>query len=317
MSNPKRILIIKTGAAGDVVRTSCLLPVLKDDFVTWITDSSCVPLFPAEGYPHLKIYAIQDIPESLLSEKFHLVLSLEEDEFCAKLASSADTQKLTGIFWSDGISYTKDSSGWFDMSLVSVFGKDIANEKKKANLFSYPELLYAMVGLPFNGEPYQIYQPAAEKNRNLIGIEKTAGRRWPNKNWAGYDKLNDILRSMGYETVFFERKNSLRDYMAEINRCSLIVSGDTLAMHLALAYRIPCVALFNCTSPAEIYDYQLLEKIVSPELNEFFYSTHYQAEAIKAIELSTVLKAILNNWFIHYPEPGQTKAQTAFSGFQP
>ena len=44
-------------------------------------------------------------------------------------------------------------------------------------------------------------------------------------------------------------------------------------MHFALGTGTPCVTLFTCTSPWEIYDYGIQKKIVSPLLERVFLQT--------------------------------------------
>jgi hypothetical protein len=64
-------------------------------------------------------------------------------------------------------------------------------------------------------------------------------------------------------------------------------------MHFALGTRTPCVTLFTCTSPWEIYDYGVQEKIVSPLLEEFFYKRGYDERATTAISLDEVFEAVM------------------------
>jgi hypothetical protein len=59
-------------------------------------------------------------------------------------------------------------------------------------------------------------------------------------------------------------------------------------MHFALGTGTPCVTLFTCTSPWEIYDYGLQTKIVSPLLAEFFYKRGFDIRATTAISLDEV-----------------------------
>jgi heptosyltransferase II len=56
---------------------------------------------------------------------------------------------------------------------------------------------------------------------------------------------------------------------------------------------VPGVALFNCTSPWEIYDYGILTKLVSPLLSEFFYKREFDPRAATAIAREDVLHAVL------------------------
>ena len=138
-------------------------------------------------------------------------------------------------------------------------------------------------------EKYCIY-----KNENiltkkkLVGIEKRSGNRWPNKFWSGYDQLAKNLSEQGFEIKILSQQNSIQKYLDDILTCSFIISGDTLAMHVALAYNKPCIAIFNCTSPQEIYDYGILKKIISPLLKEVFYQTDFNEKAINAIKIEEV-----------------------------
>ena len=63
-------------------------------------------------------------------------------------------------------------------------------------------------------------------------------------------------------------------------------------MHLALGVGTPCVSIFNCTSPWEIYDYGIQTKLVSPLLGEFFYKRGFDPRAATAIPLEAVIEAV-------------------------
>jgi hypothetical protein len=64
-------------------------------------------------------------------------------------------------------------------------------------------------------------------------------------------------------------------------------------MHLALGTETPCVSIFTCTSPWEIYDYGVQKKIVSPLLEEFFYKREYDERATTAITVNEVEVAVM------------------------
>ncbi|HKP31379.1 MAG TPA: glycosyltransferase family 9 protein [Chitinophagaceae bacterium] len=282
-----KILIIKTGAAGDVVRTTALLNVLEGE-IYWEISPEYDALLPG----NIKIFNRRDAVE------FDLVISLEETAKDAKLASSIATKKLIGIYWENNrIQYTDDSAGWFDMSLVSRLGKVAANELKKQNQHSFQHFLFKMLDRNFTAERYllrEVKEVKGGKGKKIIGIEKRSGSMWPNKAWSGYDELAVRLRQAGREVKFFEQRENILQYMEDVAGCSCVVSGDTLAMHLALAYEIPCVALFNCTSPDEIYEYGLLKKVISPMLKENFYSREYDESVINSIPVQTVLDCVLS-----------------------
>jgi len=224
---------------------------------------------------------------------------LDEDYQAAKLASEVKKKELIGVFVdSKGeLKYTESSAQWFDMSLISKYGKEKADELKKKNTKTWQEILFNMLGLKFNGEEYLINIPVQchSKQYNdkfIIGLENRAGDRWPTKVWNKFYELSLLLKSDGYECRFFQNRDNIYDYIKDIAECSLIVTPDTLTLHLALALRIPTVGIFTCTSPTEIYGYGRLIKIVSPLLHKAFYKTDYIHDAVDAISLDSVYKAV-------------------------
>jgi heptosyltransferase-2 len=286
------ILIIKTGAAGDVVRTTSLLNVLEGN-IYWVTANESKPLLP-DNMTNLAIVTVGEAFHLIKKIKFEQVISLEEDKDCAALASEAIAKNLTGIYSDNNrITYTDNSADWFDMSRVSKFGLLKANQFKRENQFSYQHYVFKMLGKKFNAEPYKIFTDDAVKTKSkLIGIEKRTGNQWPNKQWRGYDTLISRLEEEGHVVKIFKHRTDVRDYLRDIAECSHIVSGDTLTMHIALAYKKTCTAIFNCTSPQEIYDYGLLKKVVSPLLNQYFYSSSFDSGVIESVTVEEVYKTL-------------------------
>jgi heptosyltransferase-2 len=284
-------LIIKTGAAGDVVRTTSLLNVLSGN-IYWITANKNKPLL--DERPNLHVLSVEEAHQTLRNTRFSKIISLEENIDCARLASDLRTDQLTGIYFgNDTMNYTDDSAAWFDMSRVSDAGLTRANELKALNTHSYQFHIFRMIGKKFSGEPYRVFKDNSVKQKDkLIGVEKRTGRQWPNKQWWGYDELISQLKKEGIPVKIFSQKADVRDYMRDIAECSYIVSGDTLAMHLALAYGKHCTAIFNCTSPQEIYDYGLLKKVVSSLLDRFFYSSSYDPEVVNSVTVSEVYSTV-------------------------
>ncbi|MEO1515150.1 MAG: glycosyltransferase family 9 protein [Bacteroidota bacterium] len=290
----RRILLVKTGASGDVVRTSTLLHLYQNDQVVWISKGANCDLLPQE-LPNLSILDIDQAAHQDLGH-FDLVISLDDELSCAQLATKASKDKLVGAYVDDGkVLYSEDSSEWFDMGLISKFGKQQADEIKKQNTASVQEILFRMMGHVFAGEEYLIREDVpAKPQAKLVGIENRAGDRWPTKCWDKYEELADQLRDRGFRIRFFEQRDHLKDYIQDISECSIFISGDTLGMHLALALKIPSVALFTCTSSTEIYGYQRMKKIVSSKLMDAFYTREYRQDVLDAITVDEVLDAILS-----------------------
>jgi heptosyltransferase II len=287
----KKILLIKTSALGDVMRTTPLLPALKGE-VTWVTARDAFPLLEGlRQITHLK--AIDDRRE-ILSESFDWVINLDEDSRAVDLASRIDKNKLTGIYREgDQIAYTEAGKEWFDMSLVSRFSRQEADALKFLNRKSWQTMLFEMAGLEFSGEPYLL--PISLETRpvpGLVAVETRAGERWPIKRWGGYPALMTRLEAAGRTVETLRQRDSLGEYVNDINRCETLICGDTLAMHIGLALGKRVITIFTCTSPHEIYGYGRMTKLVSPLLERFFYSREYNEEAVNCIPMEQVFKAL-------------------------
>lgn len=285
----RKILLIKLGALGDVLRTTPLLRALPGR-VTWVTSRRALPLLA--GNRRIARLLTPENCARLRGEKFDWVINFDEDEQACALASAAAAEKKTGaLLASGGVSYCKDSAPWFDMSLISRHGRVEADRRKYLGRKPYQYYLFKACGLRFGGEEYML-PPAPAPRRPLVALETRAGERWPLKNWTGYPALAGLLEKDGVDFFFLRQRRKLTDYISDIARCTLLVAGDTLAMHIALALRRRAVAVFNCTSPWEIHGYGRLRKVVHPRLREFFYSTRPPGGDFKSVPVQTVFKAV-------------------------
>jgi heptosyltransferase-2 len=288
----QRNLVIKKGATGDVVRTTVLLHLLPGH-TTWITEDYNRAVLP-QRHPALRRILSMEEAGALADETFDRVVSLDDEPACAQLASAVRSGERMGTYWEDGrVHYTKHFAPWFDMSLVSRFGRERADALKWANRKPYQAFLYEGFGAAFGDSGVcfvnEAVRPAPAPAR--VGIEARAGARWPTKAWNGYDGAARALAGEGYRPFFFAARETLLDYMRDIAGCAFVLTGDTLAMHVALALGIPTVAVFTCTSPWEIHGYSIMEKVVSPKLEKAFYRTDYIPEAVDAISVDAVLAA--------------------------
>ena len=282
---------------GDVLRTTPLLRVIKGN-VYWITQKECIPLL-APNNNLKKVIDINYAQEQLRNISFDLVICLDDDIRAVELATKFDDGSLIGSFVDayGRLTYTDSSKEWFDMGLISKFGKEKGDDLKKCNSKTYQEIIFGMIGKEFKGEEYLInFNGKLKKNKKkeevLIGIESRADDRWPTKQWNKYEQLGEILRKDGLRVKFFQQKETIHDYINDLDDCDLIITGDTLALHIALALEIKVVAIFTCTSPAEIYDYSRMVKVVSPELDKAFYNTEYVKEAVDAVSLESVYESV-------------------------
>jgi heptosyltransferase II len=286
------VLVIKLGATGDVVRTTPLLRRLSGS-VTWITAAKNCALLDglADNLRHFPWEArarALDIP-------YDLLINLEDSLEVAHFLKNVTSAEIFGAYAdsSDCLCYTNNSKRWFDLSLISSYGRREADRLKFLNRQTYQELIFAGLGLRFAGDPYLLPNPIETGLSGDVAIAADAGQVWPMKKWAYYGELKEALEDTGLTVNVLAERRSLLEHLADVRNHRCLVGGDSLPMHFALGTRTPCVTLFTCTSPWEIYDYGTQKKIVSPLLEEFFYKRGYDERATRAITVDEVLDAVM------------------------
>lgn len=289
----KNILIIKTGAAGDVLRTTFVLEELTNHHnVYWLTDPICIPLINNSSTKI--VTSFDDLPNI----EFETVYSLEEDITLLKDLSYIKYNNIVGCYIAnDAVTYTAPDEKWFDISLISKFGIEEANKLKYENAMTFQEMIANVFNIPWKGQQYNklIYDASDAIVYGDIAIAPTAGYKWPNKNWAYYDELKLELEKLGYIVNYLPNRNSIKEHIADIASHKLIICGDSLPMHISTAINIPSIALFTCTSPVEIYDYNLITKIISSKLNQYYYQREFNKECTTSIQINEILTLIKKN----------------------
>jgi heptosyltransferase II len=288
-----KVLIIKLNATGDVVRTTTLLRIF-DGETTWITDKRNVELLEGLG-PALR--CLEWERRALACDThYDLVVNLEDEVETAAFADGVPHSQRFGahLNGSGSVVYTADSRRWFDMSIVSVLGRERADELKLRNRCTYQEIIFEGLGRRFSGERYLLPTSASSELVGDVAIAPVAGPVWPMKGWAYYDLLKARLEASGLRVNVLPRRDTLLEHLGDVKNHRCLVGGDSLPMHLALGTDTPCVTLFNCTSPWEIYDYGIQTKIISPLLERFFYKRGLDATAVSAIGLDEVHAAVMH-----------------------
>jgi ADP-heptose:LPS heptosyltransferase len=286
------ILIIKLGATGDVVRTTPLLRRLNGE-VTWITAACNTVVLQGVGH-RMRCLSWEERAKAL-DLHYDLAINLEDTLDVAEFLRKIQYDELFGAY-SDGNSalhYTKNSKRWFDLSLISSYGREQADRKKLLNRQTYQEMIFDGLGFDFSGEEYLLPAPVETELAGDVAIAANAGPIWPMKKWAYYDELKQRLEHERLTVNILPKRASLLEHLSDIEKHRCLVGGDSLPMHLALGMRKRCVSLFTCTSPWEIYDYGVQQKIVSPLLEEFFYKREYDGHATTAITVDEVFRAVM------------------------
>jgi heptosyltransferase-2 len=194
-----RILILKTAALGDVLRTTSILPGLHERYtearITWVTAPAAVDL--VRTHPLVRSVVALDTTSdesvaeamtSLSTTGWERVISLDDEVSIARVATDLTSKRLSGAYVrNDGaLAYTPDTAPWFDMGLLSVHGKAAADQMKIQNRRSHPQIYADMLGIRM-GKPAlhltgDLERSAAfREHRPLVGLNTGAGGRWTSK----------------------------------------------------------------------------------------------------------------------------------------
>jgi len=127
------------------------------------------------------------------------------------------------------------------------------DEAKRTNNRSWTELLFAMLGATWRGEGYVLgYRPSTPVVHD-VGFNTHVGslfpvKAWPQEHWTALDGLLAGKHSVSYQQCL----DNLEGYMDWINSCRLIVTSDSLGLHLGLALGKKVVGLFGPTPASDL-----------------------------------------------------------------
>lgn len=298
-----KILIIKLDAVGDVLRTTCILPGIKEKFpvshISWLTRKNAKEIFYNNNYVD-RLLELEN-PETyyfLQIEKFNLVLNLDSSPISSAICSSISGIEKLGFGLDEKgkvFPINPEAEEWF---LMGAF-----DDLKKKNTKTYQSVILNIARLKSDNYPIILVLNEAEKkfaqkflnsfqidgSKKIIGLNTGAGPRWKFKSWTleGFETLINLLLEKTDYYIFlyggpYEKErneylsrinktrivdtgtnNSLREFFALVDLCDLLVTGDTLAMHVATALGKKIIALFGPTSANEIETYGLITKIQS------------------------------------------------------
>ena len=299
----KRILIVKLAAIGDVLRTTPLLSGLKRAYpqshITWVVDQEAFPLL--QNTPLIDRLLPFAFP-SLLPlevETFDLIIGLEKEPRGAALVSRCRGQKKKGF----GLGPEGNVRPLNPASKYAFFLGLSDELKFFRNKKTYPELIFEVAELDYQKDEYLLglgpqdtawaeklaRRIGLKKGERIIGLNTGAGDVFANKAWTreGYIQLinrlkkephtrllllggpkekernSQILRQAGGAAIDPGCENTLGQFAALVNLCDLVVTGDTTALHIAIALQKKVVALFGPTCAQEIELYGRGKKIIS------------------------------------------------------
>jgi heptosyltransferase-2 len=282
-----KILIIKLGAIGDVIRTTPLLRKLRSIYphsqIIWLTLS---PDILSPEWVNRTLFVNQENIELIKQIEFDWLINLDKDPLAISLTSAIIAKRKSGFTideWghAKAISSPAEEHKW----LTGIF-----DDLNKQNSKHYMEEIFDICGLGFNNEEYIIesnpgsFNWDIDKSRKVIGLNTGCGGRWTSRLWPEehWIKLVSLLINNNYEVLLLggqqeHEKNlliskasgakyfgyfPLTTFISLLDQCDLIVTAVTMAMHLAIGLKKPLILFNNIFNKNEFYLYgrgQILE----------------------------------------------------------
>lgn len=295
-----RILVVKLAAAGDVLRATSVLAPLKASYpeshVTWVADSAALPLIRHNPYLDRAMPFGFETWLRVSAESFDLAVGLDKEPRAGALMRTVRAETALGFGLSRwGTIEPLNEGACYDLALgLSDAMKFGVNTK------TYPEIFCGIAELDYGGEPYELVLPDAsidyarrflselKPSEPLVGLNVGSGSVFAHKAWTaeGFATLGRIVtermggtalvlggatdrpsaeRVLGLAegTAVDGGLHELADFCAIVASLDALVTGDTMAMHVAIALGVPVVAIFGPTVPQEIAIYGPGRKVVS------------------------------------------------------
>ncbi|MFT5208140.1 MAG: ADP-heptose:LPS heptosyltransferase [Candidatus Omnitrophota bacterium] len=300
----KKILIVKLGAMGDVLRTTPLLLALKrehpNSHITWIVEDICAfVLEDNDLIDDLWIYSKATM-DKLADFEFDLAFNLDkEPEALESITKAIAIEKKGFGAEADGVTpraLTPSSNYALTLGVDDEL-------KFRLNKKTYQQISYEQVDLPYENDPYlfgvndedkqyakdHLAKLGYDRKTPIIGINTGSGERFAGKRLPAHSiielakrlhkKHNSIILLLGGPTeaqinidlaeslkgiaINAGTNHSIQQFAGLVDACGIIITGDTIAMHIAIAMQTKLLVFFGSTCPAEIELYGLGQKIIS------------------------------------------------------
>jgi len=298
----EQILIVKLDAMGDVLRSTALLPPLVQMHpraaITWLTRRESVPLIERNPYVSEILELGAEATVHLQARTFDRVINLDASKISAALASLARAPRKDGYVLDERgwVQPTNDAARrWLEAGVFDDIKRAgrATYQDRMAEILDLAGRAHRYVFELTDDERRlgraHLTSIGVDPGRPILGLNTGAGGRWPLKQWredgylecigrlaAEHDELQFVLLGgpgererndrliAGSSVRLFDPgcDNPVRHFAAMLACCDVVVTGDTLAMHLSLALNRRTVVLFGPTSAAEIEMYDLGEKVV-------------------------------------------------------
>jgi lipopolysaccharide heptosyltransferase I len=299
---PRKILIIKPSAIGDVVHTLPILNLLRrrwpDAHISWLITPGCAGLL--QGHPQLDelilfnrkmlgrtsnivsgINELATFGHELRQRNFDLVVDLQG------LFRSGFLAMLTGAPIRVGSTNAREFGWMFCTHLAPV---------RTWQQHAIERYLAIAEFLGWGRSPVEFIFPTDDSDRQYVASLLPTGSpyavlfpgtNWPTKRWPveRFASLIEPLREQfGLESVLaggpdaaafasampgainLTNRTNLRQLVALLERAELVIAPDTGPMHIAAALNRPLVTMYGPTSPIQTGPYSRLDTVLQLDI---------------------------------------------------
>ena len=264
-----KILIIKLGysetldpeigkvvSLGDVVRCTVILESLKEKYedsnITWLVAPEAFPLLADNPYIDRILVWDEFVPFVLMREQFDMVVNLEKIHGICALADMIQAWEKVGFRFD---SRSGEYSAYERSVGATKYIQSKASGEKSHDIWQ--RVLVEMVGCEWKGQEYSLGYKPKPKQFYDVGFNYYVGSKWPTKAMVK-ERWEELAKKLELQNISYswqQGMSNLYEYMDWIAGCKVLVTNDSLGVHLALAMKKSVVVLFGSTSGEEIYYY--------------------------------------------------------------
>lgn len=268
----KKILFIKLGAIGDVIRTTPLVikyrELYPDCHITWITLSPDV--LPKDQIDIIYKFNFESV-YNIKNNKYDIAINLDKETEACALLKDVQAKEKYGFIWNNH--HIDLATPNAEHKLITGLFDNISKENTK----SYLEEIFEICHLQFNKEPYLLNynKELAQKwnvlkkqssGKKIVGLNTGCGDRWKTRLWPQeywIDLIQKLIKQDYYPILlggkaedelnqlyakktkaFYPGHFSLEEFIALTSNCNIIITQVSMMMHIATALKIPMI-LFN------------------------------------------------------------------------
>lgn len=293
---PKQsILIVHLGAMGAVLRSTALLTMIKrkypSSYITWVTEDHSKPLLAHNPYID-RVLGISTRDQLILSAmNFDVGFFIDKSPEVAGLRKIANPKSSFGFSTAGLLGAIHP----LNASAIPLWELGLNNQKKFfENKKTELQLIAEALEVPYQRDDYVLHltndeissarKKAAEWSDNgrftLVGLNTGTSGVLPHKtipvevwrrfigvcskheNWrlvllGGPDDENRNRRiSEGLSVIQSSTQRGLRDGLTSVMAVDVVITGDSLGLHMAIACKKPVVAWFGptCAHEIDLYD---------------------------------------------------------------